>query len=73
MRIFWVFISYDFGFLAEGLFKQAQCSVKVFVACFVKGCLRQTPSKVKVLALAARGKCRFLRLLKTTDILSHSQ
>jgi hypothetical protein len=61
------------GFLAEGLFRQAQCFVKVFVACFVKGCLRQTPSKMKVLVLAARGKCRPLRLLKTTGVLAHSQ
>jgi hypothetical protein len=59
--------------LAEGLFKQAQCLVKVFIACFVKGCLRQTPSKMEVLILAAREKCRFLRLLKTTDVLAHSQ
>jgi hypothetical protein len=53
--------------LAEELFRQAQCSVKVIVACFVKGCLRQTPSKMKVLVLNARGKFMSMRLLKTTN------
>jgi len=62
---FWVF-------LAEGLIKQAQCSVKVFAACFVKGCLRQTPTKVKVLVLVAQEKCRFMRLLKTTNVLANT-
>jgi hypothetical protein len=54
---FWVSALRDFhGFSAKELVRQAQCSVKGFIACFVKGCLRQTPSKVKVLVLAARGK-----------------
>jgi hypothetical protein len=61
------------GLSAEGLFRQAQCSVKVIVACFVKGCLRQTPSKMKVLVPAARGEGELLRLLKTTNVLAHSQ
>jgi hypothetical protein len=60
------------SFSAKELFRQAQCLVKVFIARFVKGCLRQTPRKMKVLVLAARGKCRFLRLLKTTNVLAHS-
>jgi len=71
---FWVFASRNFySFSAKELVRQAQCSVKVFIACFVEGCLRQTPSKMKVLVLAARGKCRCLRLLKTTDVLACSQ
>jgi hypothetical protein len=60
-------------FLEEGLFRQAQCFVKVIAACFVKGCFRQTPSKMKVLVPAARRGCRPLRLLKTTNGLVQSQ
>jgi hypothetical protein len=65
--------TYGDGLSDEGLSRQAQCLVKVIVACFVKGCFRQMLSRMNVLVLAARGKCSSLRLFRTTGVLAHSQ
>jgi hypothetical protein len=67
---FWTLLRTIFlRFFGKGVSQTSTVFREGFVACFVKGCLRQTPSKVKALVRAARGKCRFLRLLKTTKCL----
>jgi hypothetical protein len=54
---FWVFASRDlYSFSAKELVRQAQCSVKVFIACSVESCLRQTPSRVNIFVFAGRRK-----------------
>jgi hypothetical protein len=71
---FWVSVVRNFcSFSAKELFRQAQCSVKVIIACFVEGCLKQTPSRVNIFVFATRRKRDFLRLLKTTGVLACSQ